>query len=699
VKKPRPTKSRSGTTTTDTDARRLAPAAPSSSIAGTPGRPTARPLPVLLGLVLGGALCAVASPVPAQPFVEVAGEAGILAGQQSLRDPEHCRFPAPDADPSEFGFGAIGCVPARFAGGAAVADVDGDGLADLILTRFEAPDLLLLNQGDGTYLDEAVERGLAHLTDSNGVAPADFDNDGDADLYFTAIATERYFLFLNDGSGHFSEAAVERSAALASPHLHAGTSAAVGDADRDGWLDLFAAEWRPRALVDASAPSNNALLRNLGHETPAFFETVTEEAGLGFAVEEPAGEWVFSPAFVDLDSDGWSDLPIVADFGNSLLLWNDGDGTFSDGTVAARVGTDFDGMGSAFGDVDGDGDLDWFVSAITYAQEIGQEEILSGNRLYRYDGNREFTDITDAAGVREGGWGWGAVFADFDNDGDVDLVQTNGYDDPSGFLNQFEIYLVDRTMFWRNDGGSFTEASEAAGITDRGQGRAVLIFDYQQDGDLDLLITVNGGLPLLYRNDLPAGSGWLRVKAVGATGGTNRDGIGAVVRVHADAAEVPQVRHIGVAGHYLAASETTAHFGFGDRTAPVARLSVTWPRTGEVSVLDNVELGQTVVVRECEDNDPDSEESWEAARGCVHTLVGIACGDADRNGKVNATDALTTLLAAVGRGSCDLRTCDASGDRKVLASDALAILQTAVGIEVALACDFSSADGPAREPR
>jgi len=195
-------------------------------------------------------------------------------------------------------------------------------------------------------------------------------------------------------------------------------SVTMGDFDRDGWLDVHTTEWPLAPLVDDPTVTHGRLLRNRGAEAPGFFADVTEAAGLDMA-ELPTltrsprvGTFSFGTAFADLDGDGWQDLAVSRDFGRSRLYWNNGDGTFTDGTVDGGLGTDENGMGSTLGDFDGDGDLDWFVSAIHTVGCLSTNWVWrpSGNRLYRNDGDRVFTDVTDERGVWEGYWGWAARF-------------------------------------------------------------------------------------------------------------------------------------------------------------------------------------------------------------------------------------------------------------------------------------------------
>lgn len=553
-------------------------------------------------------LAAAATPAGAAiHFTDVTAESGVDYLQHEAQEQPNCLF-----------FMGLLCEPERISGGAAVADVDGDGHLDLFVTRLDAPDILFRNRGDGSFEDVSVASGLADYDlQSNGAVFADIDNDGDPDLFVTLLGDEgdpindRNHLFINDGRGHFQEEAVARGADVSSAVRRLNYSATAGDYDRDGYLDIHVSEW--------FGGPHTRLLRNRGADAPGFFVDATEDAELDFT-----GVNAFASSFVDLDGDGWQDLAIAADFGSSRLYWNDGDGTFSDGTVAAHVGTDENGMGSTFGDFDADGDLDWFVTSIWDPDETCEIELCnwlySGNRLYRNEGGREFSDATDAAGVRVGYWGWGAVFFDADNDGDLDLVMTNGVDFPTPAPDPDleEPYHDDPMRLWENDGtGAMTESSAAAGLDDTGPGKGLLTFDYDSDGDLDLFVVNNAGHPRLYRNDLASDDAWLRVRVRGARraprghghgppqhaaghhdAGTNRDGIGARVSVWTTRGSDPQIREVGVASHFLGQSERVLHFGLGPDVRRVWKVQVDFPASGARVVRHRVKTGRTVLIRE-----------------------------------------------------------------------------------------------------
>lgn len=512
-------------------------------------------------------------------FTDVTAEAGVVYLQHRFNTEQTCIAGAVVDD-------AALCSLERLSGGAAVGDVDGDGFADLYVTRLDDVDILFVNRGDGTFEDRTYEAGLGGWNlHSNGAGFADLDNDGDLDLFVTTILEPRFYLFINDGSGRFIEAAQTRGVALPSPYLRAGFGVAFGDYDNDGWLDIHTTEWRPSRLDVGCEPSHARLLRNLGSTAPGYFEDVTESAGVVLERGEQCAIWAYASAFADFDGDGWCDLAVTGDFGSSRLFWNNGDGTFVDGTTAAGVGTDANGMGSTIGDYDGDGRLDWFVTAI-YDPAATLASVLApswdGNRLYRNEGERVFSDQTDAAGVRDGGWGWGALFFDYDNDGDLDIAMTNGMDFLRGDHSGTGRFDGGPMRLWRNDGGTMTDVAPIAGLTDARNGKGILTFDYDNDGDLDLFVVNNGDTGVLYRNDGGNDANWLRVRVVGTR--LNRDGIGARVTVTPVTGGPAQVREIGSSSHFLGQSERIAHFGLGDEDASVAKVCVDWPDGANVCV-------------------------------------------------------------------------------------------------------------------
>jgi hypothetical protein len=488
-----------------------------------------------------------------------------------------------------FPSGPLADMPAQ-TGGAAAGDFDGDGWTDLFVTRYDNTPILYRNLHNGTFADVTpaalkVKDGNGAAIATNGAVWGDVNNDGHLDLFVESHNYDRHFLFMGSGAGGFTEEAVARGVAHDYGNKRFGMSPALGDYNRDGYLDLVTTEWS----LDTTGTRGTRLFKNAGAGNAGHFTDVTQAAGVVPPYLVGAGNrpLSFAGRFTDLDRDGWADLAITSDNGTSQLLWNKHDGTFQDGTVAAGVNTSGSEMGSTVGDFNGDGRPDWFVSAITNT---------GGNRLYRNLGNRTFAEVSVPAGVRDGGWGWGSAFVDYDNDGKPDLIHTNGmpYYVPE--------YFTDQTRVFHNEGnGTFTATATALGVTDTGMGKGLLTFDYDNDGDLDLFIVNNGGQPILYRNDGGNANHWLKVKPVGGAGsgvagaGTNRDGYGVLVTVID--ASLPRALTLEIDGgsNYLGQSDPTAFFGLGpDFAGTIDLVQILWPG-GTLQEFRNVAPDQMLV--------------------------------------------------------------------------------------------------------
>lgn len=533
-----------------------------------------------------------AGPAPelAIVFTDVTLTAGLATRRGPFPLPPHCVVDNRHT-------GALGdyCVPEYLTGGAAVADYDGDGDEDLFVARVTGASSLYRNEGDGTFVDVALDAGLAGAFSASGAAWGDVDADGDLDLYVTALGLTHHWLFIQTAPGRFTDEGGARDASLSSAFPILGMTPTFGDYDLDGDLDLYVTEWRNQWPTH-DGPRQSRLLRNRGPARLGDFEDSTDAAGV--SVDDawaPAGTeegvYTFAPAFVDLDGDRWPELVLASDFGTSRLFWNRRDGTFADGTIAAGVGTEDNAMGSSFGDLDGDGDLDWIVTSIESTSAWAPGTLDDGNRLYLNRGDRTFEDATDRAGLRHSGWGWGVAMFDDDNDGDLDVVATNGY--PIGD------YFTDPLRLWQNDGfpaAPLTDRARDAGIDAHGQGRGVVVWDYDDDGDLDLLVVDAFEVPALYRNDGGNRRDWLRVRVTGRGG--NAEGLGARVTVHASAAGPAQVRVIGTTTQYMGQSERVAHFGLDVGSGPVARVDVLFPASGRTVTVRDVARSTTIVVAE-----------------------------------------------------------------------------------------------------
>lgn len=468
-------------------------------------------------------------------------------------------------------------------GGAVAGDVNGDGHHDVFIMRGGNSPRLFVNDGDGTFSDATSAAGLAGIDGlPNGAVLADITGNGAPDLLMGGMSGDRQDpdthtpmrVFFNDGSGVFTDATAESNLS-SSMDAH---SMALADIDGDGDLDLFVAYWQP-----GPSPITGHLWRNLGDGT---FADISAESGIGQWYEGEDILWNFTPTFADINDDGHPDLLVAADFGHSRVFVNNGDGTFGNATEAEVI-TDENGMGAATGDFDNDGDMDWFVTAI-WDEHSSPHFGTSGNRFYRNDGGGRFTDTTDAAGVRVGHWGWGSCAADFNNDGWLDLFMVNGYQ------THTPDYLGNPAKLFINNGdGSFSEQAQAAGIDSTGQGRAVVCFDSDGDGHIDVLVQNSHAMgetvvqPQLFRN---RGSDhhWLRVRLQGPA--PNHDAIGA--RVTLEAGEVSQVREIRAGARFLSSEVPEAHFGLGDHDN-VASLTVEWP-DGRTTRREDIAADRTI---------------------------------------------------------------------------------------------------------
>jgi hypothetical protein len=328
--------------------------------------------------------------------------------------------------------------------GLAVGDYNNDGLEDLYVCQPAGlPNRLYRNNGDGTFDDVTAAAGLDVLDASAMAIFADFDNDGDQDLL--VVAGSQLLLFRNNGAGKFAR----QSASGLQASSATLTGAAVADFDRDGWLDIYVCAydfWTAGAEYDAPTPYYDAtngppnfLYRNRGDGT---FEDVTQASGMGANNDR----FSFAAAWADYDGDGWPDLYVANDFGRNNLYRNNGDGTFRDVAQEAGVEDLAAGMSVSWGDYDGDGRLDLYVSNMwssagqrltfnpAFASVADDEAVRAafqrqarGNSLFRNNGDGTFEDASVEAGVEFGRWAWGSGLWDYDGDGRLDIFITNGY--------------------------------------------------------------------------------------------------------------------------------------------------------------------------------------------------------------------------------------------------------------------------------
>jgi len=430
--------------------------------------------------------------------------------------------------------------------GTSWADYDGDGDLDLFVAgQFGAAYTLYRNEGNGTFSNVTAEVGMADATwQSQGGVWADYDNDGRLDLYVVNVDAPNE-LYHNDGDRGFTEvgavAGVNDSAR--------GAAAAWGDYDRDGWVDLY---------VSNLSGGTNRLYHNLGNGR---FEDVTGDMGLVLEADTRGCAWG------DFDDDGDPDL-VVAGVKMNCLYQNNSPHPFTN--VAPEKGLGFPDSVTeavAWGDYDNDGDLDlYFVRLWRYYQ-----------KLYRNLGNGSFEDASRAAGIADKDNGFTATWVDFDNDGDLDIHVDNAEAD-------------DDLLYTNNGNGTFSERRASEGIAATVEGFGAAWGDFDNDGDMDFF-SGETGAGRLYRNNC-TGRHWLIVKPIGTI--SNRAGIGARVKVTTGTSS--QIREIRGGSGRCCQSGLWAHFGLGEvDTADV--VEVHWP-SGAVSRINNVQADQTLEIRE-----------------------------------------------------------------------------------------------------
>jgi hypothetical protein len=491
--------------------------------------------------------------------------------------------------------------------GVCFLDYDSDGDADLYFVQSgpvpgrpgpRPTSVLYRNDGHGKFTDVTASAGVGNADGYGmGCAAADFDNDGDEDLYVTNFGPNK--LYRNNGNGTFTE--IGRKAGVANPLW--STSTAFADYDNDGRLDLFVANYVDFAMdnnkwcgdfqrklraychPDAYEGLPDALYHNNGDGT---FTEVTRKAGL----TEHWGKGL-GAVFSDLDDDGDLDLYVAKDSVPNALYRNNGNGTFTDVTLDSSTGYSEDGkpeagMGTDAGDYDGDGKFDLFV--VHLSGEV--------NELYRNLGGLRFEVATYPAGIAEVGvlWvGFGTNFFDYDNDGDADIYVANGHIvDNIPRFNDALSYAQRDFLYENVGGGKFREDGRRHGayFSQAFVGRGMALADMDQDGDLDVAVSNSDQRAVLLRNDGGSSRHYLRLKLTGTR--SNRDAIGAKVTV--TAAGKRQIDEVRSGTSYLSQNELVLHFGLGAATQ-AEKVEIRWP-SGKRQTLSGVRADQTLAVTE-----------------------------------------------------------------------------------------------------
>ena len=525
-------------------------------------------------------------------FVDVAAKAGlttptIYGGQES----------------NKYILESDGC-------GCAFIDYDNDGWMDIFLlsgTRLEgnppgATNRLYKNNRDGTFTDVTEKAGLHAIGWANGVCVADYNNDGFDDIFCTYFGQN--ILYRNNGDGTFTD--VTKAAGLLNDQPRWGAGCAFLDYNRDGHLDLFVSNYVRFSFEHAPVSGNSSncnfhgvpvecgprglptgrhsLYRNNGDGT---FTDVSEQAGIS-PFTKCYGMTVIA---ADLDEDGWPDIYVACDSTPSLLFMNNHDGTFREEGVTRGVALSDDGMeqagmGVGIGDYNLDGHLDLFKTHF-----IGDT---SG--FYRNDGKGNFDEVTRAAkiGVETRFTSWGAGMVDLDNDGYPDVLFVTGsvYPEVEKKLPQYP-YKTPRVLFRNLGNGTFEELDTHAGegISTPHSSRGCAFGDFDNDGDIDVLIINMNEPPSLLRNDLKGNQNWLKIKLEGVK--SNRSAIGA--RIVARYGTHVQAQALASQSSYYSCNDPRLHFGLG--TANEASLDVYWP-SGAHEKFQHIAANQLITLRE-----------------------------------------------------------------------------------------------------
>jgi hypothetical protein len=509
------------------------------------------------------------------------------------------------------GTNAVKYIIESMGGGCAFFDYDNDGWMDIFILggrKLEgvpagASNRLYHNNRDGTFKDVTEKAGLLDAGWACGVCVGDYSNDGYEDLFVTYYGQNK--LYHNNGDGTFTD--VTAKAGLLYPHTRFGTGCTFFDYNRDGLLDLFVANYVEFDIENAPVPSlekegcnlegvpvfcgprvltppPHFLYRNNGDGT---FTDVSKESGIAAA----RGSYGLTAVACDVDEDGWPDLVVACDMSPSLILMNNHDGTFREeglvrGIAVSSDGQKMAGMGVGPGDYDLDGHID-FAKTHFQNQSTG---------LYRNNGKGEFDDVTDAAGigVETRFVSWGVGLCDLDNDGNPDLfvVSGNVYTELEHTYAKYP--RRNSRIVFRNDGnGKFTELGEETGpgIAARWVSRGCAFGDFDNDGDLDVVIMNMNDPPSLLRNDAPPANNWIKVRLEGTH--SNRSAIGS--RVVVSYGGKTHAQEVMSQASYLSCNDPRLHFGLGANAT--ADVQVRWP-DGKTETFPKLAANQLVTIRE-----------------------------------------------------------------------------------------------------
>jgi enediyne biosynthesis protein E4 len=533
-------------------------------------------------------------------FINVAKEAGLNA--KTIYGGEH---------KNKYLLETTGC-------GVAFYDYDNDGWLDIFLVNGsrlegfpkgeEPASHLFKNNRDGTFTDVTAKAGVGRSGWGQGVCIGDYDNDGFEDLFVSYFG--KNVLYHNNGDGTFID--VSEKAGVAGNGKRWNTGCAFVDYDRDGKLDLFVANYIDMDLATAPVPESgpclykavmvacgppglkggkNILYHNNGDGT---FKDVSEAAGI-FSANGTYGLGVLT---ADFDNDGWPDIYVANDSTASALYQNKKDGKFVDialesGCALSPDGKPQAGMGVSAADYDLDGNLD--IVKTNFAGDTPS--------LYHNQGGANFEDTTFTAGLglHTQYLGWGCGFFDMDNDGWPDILICNGHVYPEVEQLKTEAGYAQRKLLYRNlRNGRFEDVSlnAGAGISDPVAARGCAFGDFDNDGDLDVVVNTVNGYPQLLRCDLRTANNWIKVRTIGTK--SNRSGIGArlkcVTKVPGESKPHEQIDEVRSGGGYFSQNDLRVHFGIG-KSEKVDLLEIRWP-SGQVESIKDIKANQLIYVKE-----------------------------------------------------------------------------------------------------
>jgi enediyne biosynthesis protein E4 len=502
--------------------------------------------------------------------------------------------------------------------GVAFYDYDNDGWLDIFLvngTRLEGFPAgqepfnhLFKNNRDGTFTDVTLKAGLKHSGWGQGVCIGDYDNDGNDDLFITYFG--KNVLYHNNGNGTFTD--VSEKSGVAGTRTRWATGCSFLDYDHDGRLDLFVANYIDMDLKTAPVPESgpclykavmvacgppglngdtNILYHNNGDGT---FTDVSEKAG----ITKVSGTYGLGVCVADYDNDGWPDIYVANDSTKSLMYKNLKNGTFVEvgleaGCVLSADGKPQAGMGVSAADYDCDGNLD--ILKTNFAGDTPS--------LYHNMGDWNFEDSTFQAGLglHTQYLGWGCGWLDFDNDGWPDILICNGHVYPEVEQLTTEAGYPQKKLLYRNQhNGRFKEVTQygGPGITVPNASRGCAFGDYDNDGDIDFVINSVNGPPQLVRCDSKLDHNWIKVKCIGVK--SNRTAIGARVKCVTTVSGEPkshaQIDEVRSGGGYISQSDLRIHFGIG-KSEKIDLLEVRWP-SGQIDAMKDVKPNQLVYVKE-----------------------------------------------------------------------------------------------------